>query len=146
MPWQLSSDLRRFKQLTLGHPIVMGRKTYESIGRPLPQRRNLVLSRSTAELGAGVEVFADIDSLLAAVADAGEVFVIGGATIYDALLPRCSRLLLTRVWTQTAGDTRLRVDLDAFRCVHVERHPQGHRDSVPTEFQIWERRPGAGNR
>lgn len=141
MPWQLSSDLRRFKRLTVGHPIVMGRKTYESIGRPLPGRRNLVLSRHTESLGDGVEVFGDVEAMLAAVGDAEAVFVIGGASIYEALLPRCSQVLLTRVWTQTAGDTRVSMDLSDFRCVHVERHPQTERDSVPTEFQIWERKP-----
>lgn len=141
MPWRLSSDLRRFKQLTVGHPIVMGRKTYESIGRPLPGRRNLVLSRHTATLGDGVEVFGDIQSLLKTVGDAEAAFIIGGASIYQTLLPLCSQVLLTRVWTQTVGDTQVAIDLNDFRCIHIERHPQTDRDSVPTEFQIWERNP-----
>lgn len=140
MPWRLSSDLRRFKQLTLGHPIVMGRKTFESIGRPLPGRRNLVLSRHSAALGDGAEVYSDAESMLEAASGAQFIFVVGGATIYDLLLPRCARVLLTRVWTQAEGDTRLELDLSDFRCRHIERHPQTERDSVPTEFQIWDRK------
>jgi dihydrofolate reductase len=141
MPWRLSSDLRRFKRCTLGSPIVMGRTTFQSIGRPLPGRRNLVLSTTNPSLPDGVEVYSSLEALVTAVEGEQRVFVIGGATIYDALLPRCDTLLLTRVWTETEGDTRLDIDLRPWRLVHSERVPQTKNDSVPTEFQVWWRIP-----
>jgi dihydrofolate reductase len=138
MPWQLSSDLRRFKKLTMGCPLVMGRKTFESIGRPLPGRRNLVLSRSL-ESSEGAELCDSIETLDAAVRAETRVFVIGGATLYRELLPRCQYLLLTRVWSQVEGDTTLELDLSAYFCTLASRLPQSPRDSVPTEFEIWRR-------
>jgi dihydrofolate reductase len=139
MPWQLSADLRRFKKLTLGAPIVMGRKTYESIGRPLPGRLNVVVTRSPESMPAtsGVTYVSTHDEIQQATRDAAKVFVIGGATIYDWLLPQCSVIYLTRVWTQTAGDTSIELDLTRYTCRYVERIPQTKRDSMPTEFQIW---------
>jgi dihydrofolate reductase len=139
MPWRLSADLKRFKTLTMGAPIVMGRKTFDSIGRALPGRRNMVLSASNPRVPAGVEVFSSIDVLLAAISDVPRVFVIGGATLYEALLPRCEEIMVTRVFTQTAGDTSLRVDLEGYRQTYSERVPQSDGNTVPTEFQIWRR-------
>ena len=104
LPWHLPEDLKFFKKVTSGHPIVMGRTTYESIGRPLPKRRNVVLSSSLAGID-GVEVIPSIeelDNLLGE--EAGEVFVIGGAKLYQALLPRCSVLYLTLVEEEYEGD------------------------------------------
>lgn len=138
MPWKLSSDLRRFKAITTGYPILMGRKTYESIGRPLPGRRNLVLS-STMAPQEGIEVVPSMNALEAAVQDAARVFVIGGGQLYSSLLPRCDYLLLTRVWTQTTGDTTLDLDLTNYACELSSRLPQTQRDSAPTEFQVWKR-------
>lgn len=109
LPWHIRADLQRFKRLTLGHPIVMGRKTFESIGRALPGRRNIVLSRN-AQLAvpAGVEVFR---GLAEAVRDCEErgatrVFVIGGADLYRQALPIADELLLTRVPRDVDGDTK----------------------------------------
>lgn len=105
LPWHLSEDLKFFKRTTSGHPIVMGRTTFESIGRPLPKRRNIVLS-TTMEPVEGIEIardLSDLDSLLGD--DGGEVFVIGGAKVYSALLPRCSVVYLTFVFEAYAGDT-----------------------------------------
>ena len=104
LPWRLPADLKRFKKLTLGHPILMGRTTYESIGRPLPGRRNLVLSRSgfTAD---GVEVFTHFPAALDASQPAEELMVIGGARVYEAVLPRADRLYLSVVHGEFAGDT-----------------------------------------
>ena len=138
MPWQLSSDLRRFKRLTMGCPIVMGRKTYESIGRPLPGRRNIVLTRGES-IFEGVDTVASIDALLSMTSNEPKCFVVGGATIYDALLPYCSTIYLTQVWTQCHGDTHLRFDVSQFSCVQSSRLPQTSRDSVPTDFQVLQR-------
>lgn len=139
MPWRLSSDLQRFKKLTMGASILMGRKTFESIGRALPGRRNLVLSSSSPQVPEGVEVFSDLDSLLAATANDREVYVIGGATIYKALWSKCDAIYLTRVFTQTAGDTSIDLDLSGLHHTFTERIPQTGKNSVPTEFQIWKK-------
>lgn len=106
LPWRLSSDLRRFKQLTMGHHIVMGRRTYESIGRPLPGRRMVVMSRDAAYRPPGVLVASSLqDALLQASGDP-EVFVIGGEQIYRLALPHANRIYLTCVeGTIDDGDT-----------------------------------------
>lgn len=105
MPWHLSADLKHFKQVTMGAPIVMGRKTFDAIGRPLPGRRNLVISRNSDYQAAGCEVFADINSALQACGNVTEVFVIGGATLYQALLPCADYLYLTEIHRPFAADT-----------------------------------------
>jgi len=102
IPWHLSEDLQFFKRTTLGHVIVMGRKTFESLGRPLPGRENWVLSRTASFDGA--RVFRS-PAEIAPPADGREVFVIGGAELYASLLPRCREVLLTHVEIRVAGDT-----------------------------------------
>jgi dihydrofolate reductase len=105
LPWHLPADLRHFKAVTLGKPIVMGRRTFKSIGRPLPGRHNIVLTRGdwTAD---GVTVVAGLPAALGA-AGAGEVAIIGGATVYAAALPLVGRVYLTEVHATPAGDTVL---------------------------------------
>lgn len=105
MPWHLPEDLKRFRALTIGHPIIMGRRTWHSLGRALPGRRNLVVSRDTALAAAGCEVFPSLESALDACAGAAQVFAIGGAQIYAAALPRAARLYVTEVDAEFAGDT-----------------------------------------
>jgi dihydrofolate reductase len=102
IPWHISEDLRFFKRTTLGHAIVMGRKTFESLGKPLPGRENLVVSR-TATLD-GVRVFRSPSEIVEPT-DGRRLYVIGGAELYAALLPQCSEILLTRVTVDVAGDT-----------------------------------------
>ncbi len=102
IPWHLPDDLKFFKRTTLGHVIVMGRKTFESLGRPLPGRENWVVSR-TAELE-GVRVFRSPEEVCDP-ADGRQLFVIGGAELYAALLPRTTEILLTRVALDVSGDT-----------------------------------------
>ena len=102
--WRLPEDLKRFKALTLGHPILMGRKTFESLGRPLPGRRNLVVSRNPAWQADGAEVFASLDAALGACAGVDKVFVIGGEQFYRQCLPLADRLELTEVDDAPAAD------------------------------------------
>lgn len=104
LPWHLSADLKRFKRLTVGHTVVMGRKTYESIGRPLPQRRSIVISRSRDFTPEGVEVVASFDAALRATAGEDEVFIVGGSSIYELALPITDRLYVTQVHTDMEGD------------------------------------------
>lgn len=106
LPWRLPGELRRFKALTMGKPLVLGRRTFESIGRPLPGRRMVVLSRDPGFAPAGVEVFGGLDAALAALAGAGEVMIGGGAAVYAVALPRADRLLISVVYGDFAGDVR----------------------------------------
>lgn len=104
LPWHLPADLQHFKALTIGKPILMGRRTFASIGRALPGRRNLVLSRSARVAVAGVETVASIDEAIERCAGAGELCVIGGAEVYALALPRATHIHLTRVHAQIDGD------------------------------------------
>ncbi|OUS14083.1 dihydrofolate reductase [Gammaproteobacteria bacterium 53_120_T64] len=110
LPWRISADLKYFKRVTLGKPIIMGRLTYESIGKPLPGRTNIVLSRDSAWRADGVERASDLNAALAIAkkivddSQLEELMIIGGATIYREALPQADRLYLTRVHTQVDGD------------------------------------------
>lgn len=105
MPWHLSADLQKFRQITWGSPIIMGRKTFEAIGRPLPGRANLIVSRNGAFRADGCETFASPEAALNRCADCEQAFVIGGATLYEALLPRADCLYLTQIHRTFPGDT-----------------------------------------
>lgn len=107
LPWHLPADLQHFKRLTLGKPMLMGRKTYESIGRPLPGRRNLVLTHSRDFAPPGVEIFRSLEQALDAVADQPELMIIGGAAVFELTLPATGRIYLTRVHAMVAGDVLL---------------------------------------
>ena len=104
LPWHLPADLAHFKALTMGHPMVMGRRTFESFERPLPGRRHIVLTRRRGWAADGAEVARDPDAALA-LAGGGEVAVIGGAAVFDALLPACDHIELTQIHRDYAGDT-----------------------------------------
>ena len=137
MPWRLGSDLRRFKRLTMGGVLVMGRKTFESIGKPLPGRKTIVITRNQNWSCDGVQV---VDSPVKAIQETSnslvpsQTFVVGGAQIYDQLIPFCEAIWLTRVWSNTPGDTELKLDLTEFRVTETSRVPATAKDSVPTEF------------
>jgi dihydrofolate reductase len=104
LPWHLSADLKRFRQLTLGKPILMGRKTHESIGKPLPGRENLVLSRDPGYQAAGCMVVHSLSEALAAAGDAPELMIVGGATLYREFLPEAHRLYLTLIHQTFSGN------------------------------------------
>lgn len=139
LPWRLPDDLRRFKALTLGHPVVMGRRTCESIGRPLPGRENIVVTRST-EFGApGCRVVHSLDEALTAAGDADAVFVIGGGDLYRAALPVAERLLLTEIRRDFPGDAFFPpFDRAAFR--ETSREPQRAPDGLEYDFVEYVRR------
>lgn len=122
MPWHLSADLKKFKQITLGSPIIMGRKTFESIGRPLPGRTNIVVSRNAAYQPEGVVVFTSLAAALNhACSESEQVFVIGGASLYEAALPLATELYLTQIHREFAGDTYFpALDMSAWREVERE--------------------------
>lgn len=105
MPWHLSADLKYFKKITMGKPIIMGRKTCESIGRPLPGRRNIVVTRNPDFSMNGFDVFNDLDLALDDCKQQSEVMVIGGAKLYEVLLPQADYLYITYIDENFSGDT-----------------------------------------
>lgn len=122
MPWRLPEDLKHFKALTMGHAIVMGRKTWESLGRPLPGRQNIVITRTPGYLADGAIVVDGLNAALACCKDR-VAFVIGGGEIYALALPRATRLELTEIDADFAGDTRFPYwDRSAFREISRESH------------------------
>ena len=104
LPWRLPADLKHFRGLTMGHPVLMGRKTHESIGKALPGRRNLVISRDPSYSAPGCEVVHSLDEAIAACRGAGEIFVIGGTQLYREALPRAQRLEFTEIFAEFEGD------------------------------------------
>jgi dihydrofolate reductase len=141
LPWHLPEDLKRFKRLTLGKPIVMGRKTFESIGKPLPGRQNIVVTRDANYRRDGVTVVHSADAALAAAGAAPEIMVIGGADLFRMFLPRAQRVHLTRVHGDVAGDIHW-APLDAARWQRTaaEEHPADERHSHAMTFEMWEKR------
>lgn len=123
LPWRLSADLKRFKELTMGKPIVMGRKTYESIGRPLPGRKNIVITRQENYVAPGCDVVLSPDAAMKASGDADEIMIIGGGHVYTEFLPAAERIYLTRVHVDIAGDTYL-PDIDESDWHEVSRQVQ----------------------
>ena len=139
LPWHLPADLKRFKRLTMGHHLIMGRKTFESVGRALPGRTTLVLSRSRPELPAGVIRVASLDEAVAIAREAAdeEAFVAGGAEIYRLALPRADRLYVTRVHAVVAGDTRFpELDETAWRLVARKAHLPDEKHIHPYTFLL----------
>lgn len=141
LPWRLPADLQHFKRLTMGKPIVMGRLTWESLGRPLPGRHNIVLTRDPAYRAEGASVVHSIDAALAAAGAVDEVMVIGGAALYRTLLARAARLYLTRIDAAFDGDAWFpEIDPAAWREVAREAHAPDERNPYPYAFVTLERR------
>ena len=141
LPWHLPEDLKRFRALTLGKPIVMGRRTWESIGRPLPGRRSLVVSRRRDFAPPGVEVFDSLAAALAAAESQPETCVIGGAQIYAQALPHADVIHLTRVHTSAGADTFFPA-LDAAQWEEIAREDRSadERHAWPCSFLTLRRR------
>ncbi len=140
IPWRIPGDLPRFKRITLGHPVIMGRRTWQSLGKPLPGRRNLVISRTPDPKLAGAEVFASLDAALAACGQAEEVFVIGGTEAYREALPRAQRLLLTEIDADIDGDAFFPpFDRTQWREARRESHPANPDNPLPFAYVDYER-------
>ncbi|SDB40118.1 dihydrofolate reductase [Bauldia litoralis] len=147
MPWRLSTDMKRFRRLTTGKPVVMGRKTYESIGKPLVDRLNVVVSRQDSFRPDGVAVRPSLAEALAFATDrageASEIVVIGGGQVYAAAMALADRLYITHVAVSPEGDVHFPViDPSVWRETAREEVPAGERDSAATVFAVYER-PGA---
>ncbi len=145
LPWHISSDLKRFKEITMGKPVVMGRKTWESLPKkPLPGRRNIVLTRTPGYVAEGAKVVATTAEALALCAGAEEVAIIGGGEIYRLFWPEAGRLYLTEVDAEVQGDTRFPA-LVASEWTETSReiHPRGPNDSARFVLRILDRLPDA---
>lgn len=140
MPWHLPEDLKRFKALTLGHPVIMGRKTFESIGRPLPGRDNIVVSRA-GFTAAGIRPARSLEEAID-VAGGRPAFVIGGGEIYRLALPHATRLHLTEIDAEPEGDAWF-PEFDRTEWVESVREPGPPGSSLPFEFVTYERRAPA---
>jgi dihydrofolate reductase len=144
LPWRLPADLARFKALTMGHPIIMGRRTWDSIGRPLPGRTSIVLSRSAGFAPAGAIVVPDFEQALVAAGAVDEVFVIGGAQVYALALPRADRLYLSIVHADIDGDAHFPAFEPAdWREVERIERPADERHAWPMTFSVLERAAAA---
>lgn len=137
--WHISEDMRFFKRTTSGHPVIMGRKTYESLGRPLPNRTNVVISRTLGELE-GCTVVRSLEEAIALFPTEEEVFVIGGAQIYALALNVADRFYLTRVGHDYEGDTSFPTwNEREWRLISREAYEQGEKYPHPFAFEIYER-------
>lgn len=139
LPWHLPADLKYFKATTLNKPIVMGRKTYESLGKPLPQRTNIILTSDRTYKAHGCYVVHSFDEAIQAVKDAEEIFIIGGATLFQLYLPLANRFYLTMIHADFEGDTFF-PDFDAasFRLLKEENHLPDEKNPWPYDFLVFE--------
>ena len=142
IPWHLPHDLKRFKALTMGHHIVMGRRTWDSINRLLPGRTTVIITRNPAFEVPGAKIARSIEDALRACADDPEIFVIGGEQIFRAALPYAQRLYLSAIDADVEGDTYMpEIDMREWQLTHEEVHPQEDANALPWRFQIFDRRP-----
>ncbi len=138
--WHITEDLRRFKAITLGHPVVMGRKTWESLGRPLPGRANVVVTRDRNYTAEGCSVVHSLEEALALFTPAEEVFIIGGGELYAQAMPIADRLYLTGVDATFEGDTFFpQWDRGLWRITSTEHHQHGEKFPHPFTFTDYER-------
>ena len=138
LPWHISADLKRFKALTMGHHIVMGRKTYESIGRLLPGRTTVIITRQSDYQIPGAIVVNSVEQALAVAADDHETFIVGGSQIYNLALPQADTLYITRVHADVDGDTRLdAINWSAWECKSSARHSADEKNDHEYSFETY---------
>lgn len=135
MPWHLPADLAHFKEVTMGKPIVMGRKTYESIGRPLPGRQNVVISRNAELVIEGCDRVSSIEEALEMVADVDEVMIIGGGFLYSQMISRADKLYLTFIDLDVEGDTHF-PEFEQLNLKEVKRSVNDADEKNPYRYQF----------
>lgn len=142
LPWHLPEDLKFFKRTTMGHPIAMGRKTWDSIGRPLPGRENIVITRNPEFTCEGCTVLNTIDDLLEySLQKDEEIFVIGGAEIFKLILPDADKLYLTRIYDEFEGDTFFpELNMEEWSLLSKEKGIKDEKNPYDYEFMIYERK------
>ena len=139
IPWDLPADRKRFRALTLGHPVIMGRKTFESLAGPLPGRKNIVITRQMDYRAEGCFIAHDLASAVAMAGEADELFICGGGEIYRQALPIADRIYLTIIHSQFDGDTRFPEIPEQF----VEVGRETVEDAVPYSFVLYDKRPSS---
>lgn len=140
MPWRLSSDLKRFKRITMGHHILMGRKTYDSIGRPLPGRTTVVISRSATYDDPQIRVARNLEEAIKITGDDEEIFITGGAQIYTLALSQVDRIYLTRIHCELEGDTFFpEFDLGKWDLIEQEKHSADEKNNFDYSFLTYQR-------
>jgi dihydrofolate reductase len=140
LPWRLSTDMKRFRSLTVGKPVVMGRKTFQSIGKALAERRNIVLTRQAGFRAEGVQTAGSLAAATALAAAADEIMVIGGGEIFAASIADADTLYITHVEAEPPGDAWFpAIDPAIWRAVSAEEVPAGPRDSAATRFVVYRR-------
>jgi dihydrofolate reductase len=145
LPWHLSADLRRFKRITLGHTLIMGRKTYESIGRALPGRTSIVISSQRGYQAPGCEVAADWPTAVRLATPDSQAFVIGGRQIYQLALPQVQCMYWTQVLAEVEGEVRFpAVDWSEWQLVSEEFQPADDRNDHACRFCVYKRRTVSG--
>lgn len=141
LPWRLSADLKRFKSITWGKPMVMGRKTYESIGRPLPGRTSIVVSRDLSYSAPGCLVAQSPEQAIAMAGEARELMIIGGARLFEHFLPRADRIYLTEVKAEVEGDVWFPGNpRDGFEEIEREEFDADDRNVYPFTYSLLERK------
>ena len=141
LPWRLPADWKRFKNLTMGHHLIMGRKTFESIGQPLPGRTTVVITHQSGYTPTGVQVAHSIEQALQMAAEDDEVFVAGGAQIYKQLLPRADRLYLTSIHEEFEGDTEFpELDETDWQLISQESHEPDEKYPYPYSFLVYDKK------
>lgn len=140
LPWKLPGDLAHFKRTTLGSPIIMGRKTWESLGRPLPGRTNVVVTRNPHYAAQGAVVVSSLEAAVQTCGDVAEAYVIGGAQIYEQAIPMAQRVIATEVHAHVEGDAFF-PGLAAVQWQEVSRDTQPEENGYRYDFVVYERRP-----
>nr|AIA15609.1 Dihydrofolate reductase [uncultured bacterium] len=140
LPWHLPADLKFFKKTTMGHPILMGRKTYESIGKPLPGRQNIVLTRSADYEADGCDIVHTAPEAIARFGESEEAFVIGGAELFHLFMPYADKMYITRIDHSFEGDTFFpEIREEEWRLIHVEQGVRDEQNPYAYRFEIYEK-------
>ena len=141
LPWRLSADLRYFRQITMGKPIIMGRRTHESIGRPLPGRENIIITSDQGYQAEGCTVMHSLQSALQHCEQYQEVMIMGGASLYQQCLPLADKIYLTQVDAELSGDTWFpEWDKTQWQCISQQDHPADENNDYPYSFMVYERK------
>ncbi len=140
LPWKLSADLQYFRKVTMGKPLIMGRNTHESIGRPLPGRKNIIVTTNKDYQAEGCFVVQSLEQAFIACGDAEEAMVMGGASLYEQLLPQADKLYLTHVHAELEGDTWFpKWEKSSWQEINREDHPADEKNQYSYSFVVYER-------
>ena len=140
LPWDLPADMKHFRETTSGKTVIMGARTFESIGKALPKRRNIVITLDKNQIAEGAEIVFSLDEAIESCKNEGEVMIIGGASIYRQFLPKAQRVYLTVIDGEFEGDAFFpEMDMNEWKIVNEEKHEADEKNSHPYTFKVFER-------